>query len=127
MQPMPMLTCASVSRSSDWYQHTIGLVSAHGGDEYEMLTHDGVTVLQLHELDAHEHPHLVRPDTELGNGVAVWFESADYAAAVARAASAGADVLEGDHVNPLAHHREIWLGDPDGYVVVISSPFGQTD
>ena len=120
-----MLTCRSVSRSSDWYQRTLGLTSAHGGDEYEMLMHDGALVLQLHEVDAHEHPYLVAPDERFGNGVAVWFESSDYPAAVERARAAGAEFLEDDHVNELAHHREIWLRDPDGYVVVVSSPFGQ--
>ena len=125
MQPMPMLTCASVTASSEWYQRALGLTSAHGGDEYEMLTHDDVLVLQLHELDADEHPHLVRPDERRGNGVAIWFKSADYAGAVERARASAAEVLVDDHVNPLAHHREIWLRDPDGYVVVVSSPFGQ--
>ena len=28
------------------------------------------------------------------------------------------------HVNPAPGHREIWLRDPDGYVVVIASPDG---
>jgi hypothetical protein len=83
-------------------------------------------VLQLHELDAHEHPYLVRQGEARGNGVAVWFESSDYPADLTRVRSTDADVLEDDHVNPLAHHREIWLRDPDGYVVVLSSPYGQT-
>ncbi len=126
MRPMPMISCTSVTASSAWYQRTLGLASAHGGDEYEMLLHDDALVLQLHELDADEHPHLVRPDEPFGNGVAVWFETADYVAAVERARAAGGDVIEDDHVNELAHHREIWLRDPDGYVVVVSSPFGQT-
>ncbi len=125
MQPMPMLTCSSVSGSSDWYQRTLGLTSAHGGDEYEMLMAGDRLVLQLHEVDAHEHPYLVRDGEAFGNGVAVWFETADYSAAVERARSSGADVLEDDHVNPLANHREIWLRDPDGYVVVVSSPYGE--
>jgi catechol 2,3-dioxygenase-like lactoylglutathione lyase family enzyme len=126
MVPQPMLTCTSVSRSSQWYQRALGLTSAHGGDEYEMLVHDGALVLQLHELDAEEHPHLVRSGEPVGNGVAIWFESADYPGAVERVRGSGAEILEDDHENPLAHHREIWLRDPDGYVVVISSPFGQT-
>lgn len=127
MVPQPMLTCTSVSGSSQWYQRTLGLTSAHGGDEYEMLMHDGALVLQLHEVDAEEHPHLVRRHEPFGNGVAVWFESSDYATTVERARVSGAEILEDDHENPLAHHREIWLRDPDGYVVVISSPFGQTE
>lgn len=127
MQPITMLTCASVSGSSEWYQRTLGLVGGHGGDEYEMLMHNDTLVLQLHRLEADEHPYLVRPDEPFGNGVAIWFETTDYRAVVERAHSAGATVLEDDHVNPLAHHREIWLRDPDGYVVVVSSPHGHVD
>ena len=120
-----MITCASVSGSSAWYQRVLGLESAHGGDEYEMLTSEGRLVLQLHEVDVHEHPHLVRDGQGLGgNGVAIWFEADDYAAVVERIGRTNAHVLADDHVNPLAHHREIWLRDLDGYVVVVSSPFG---
>lgn len=120
-----MITCASVSAASAWYQHVLGLESGHGGDEYEMLMSDGTLVLQLHELDVHEHPHLVRQGEPLGgNGVAVWFEADDYPDVVARIERTNAQVVEHDHVNPLAHHREIWLRDLDGYVVVVSSPFG---
>ena len=28
-------------------------------------------------------------------------------------------------VNPAPQHREMWLRDPDGYVVVIASPGGE--
>jgi hypothetical protein len=44
-----------------------------------------------------------------------------------RTRASGAEILEDDHENPLAHHREIWLRDPDGYIVVVSSPFGQNE
>jgi hypothetical protein len=33
----------------------------------------------------------------------------------------GAELLEDRHPNPGAHHEEIWLRDPDGYVVVLAS------
>jgi hypothetical protein len=106
----------------------LGLASAHGGDEYEMLTSDGTVVLQLHEIDAHEHPHLARDGERFGNGVAVWFETDQFDAAAKRVHEATdhttVDVIEDVHVNPLAQHREIWLRDPDGYVVVVSSPYG---
>ena len=29
------------------------------------------------------------------------------------------------HVNPAPGRREVWLQDPDGYVVVIASPDGE--
>jgi catechol 2,3-dioxygenase-like lactoylglutathione lyase family enzyme len=125
MRAQPMLTCTSVPKSSDWYQRVLGFASAHGGDEYEMLTSDGVLVLQLHEIDVHEHPALLRDGQPLGgNGVAVWFDTATFDADVERVHSTDAEVLEDAHVNPLAQHREIWLRDPDGYVVVLSSPHG---
>lgn len=121
-----MITCSSVSASSNWYQRVLGFESAHGGDEYEMLTSGGQVVLQLHDVDPDEHAHLLRDGQPLGgNGVAVWFETDDYEVDLARARITGADVVEDDHVNPLANHREFWLRDPDGYVVVVSSPYGQ--
>lgn len=123
-----MIACASVAASSAWYQRVLGFESAHGGDEYEMLTSDGRLVLQLHDLDPDEHQHLVRSGLGLGgNGVALWFEADDYQAVVARIRRTNANVVEDDHVNELAHHREIWLRDLDGYVVVVSSPYGITD
>ena len=134
--PIPMLTCRSVAASRAWYERVLGLVSVHGGDEYDQLASVGpdgpTTVLQLHHV-SDTHAFLADPSQPLGgNGVAVWFESTDYAAAVARLHSASADgapleVLEGEHLNPTAHHREFWLADPDGYTVVVSSPFGDVE
>ena len=125
MRPQPMITCSSVSGSSEWYQRVLGFESAHGGDEYEMLVSDGAMVLQLHELDVHEHPALLREGQPLGgNGVALWFDTATFDADVERIRTTDAEVVEDVHVNPLAKHREIWLRDPDGYVVLPSSPYG---
>jgi catechol 2,3-dioxygenase-like lactoylglutathione lyase family enzyme len=125
MKAQPMIAVADVIAASAWYQRVLGLSSAHGGDEYEMLCSNGTLVLQLHAWDAHEHPHLgdpaVRPH---GNGVILWFLDDDVVAAYERAVAAGALVLEALKVNPLAHHREFWLRDPDGYTVVVSGPHG---
>ena len=85
-----MLTCTSVSASSEWYQHVLGFESAHGGDEYEMLTSDGAFVLQLHEIDVHEHPTLAARGAPLGgNGVALWFETDQFDADVGADPRAG--------------------------------------
>ena len=59
-----------------------------------------------------------------GNGVLLWFEVADFDACVERARTLNAKILEEPHVNPSARHREVWIQDPDGYVVVLSSPYG---
>jgi catechol 2,3-dioxygenase-like lactoylglutathione lyase family enzyme len=129
VQPVPLIVCSSVSNSSEWYQRVLGLTSAHGGDEYEMLLdgEHGPMVLQLHEFDAHEHPHLLREGEPLGgNGVALWFETTEFATAAERVHATGieTEVVLDVHVNPAAQHLEIWLRDPDGYLVVVSSTFG---
>ncbi len=120
-----MITCSSVSGSSAWYQGVLGVESAHGGDEYEMLMSDGALVLQLHEIDAREHPAPIRDGQPIGgNAVALWFHTSTFDDDVERIRAAGAEVVDDVHVNPNARHREIWLRDPDGYFVVLSSPFG---
>ncbi|HWL45300.1 MAG TPA: VOC family protein [Ilumatobacter sp.] len=134
--PIPMLTCTSVAASRAWYERVLGLVSVHGGDEYDQLATIGpdgpTTVLQLHHM-SDTHAHLADPAAALGgNGVAVWFESTHYPTALATLRAAVADgatvaVLEDDHLNPTAHHREFWLADPDGYTIVVSSPYGDVD
>lgn len=93
---------------------------------YDRLLVDGTLVLQLHAWDAEHHPNLVDPDGgRNGHGVLVWFELDDLDAAVARGRSLHARVEEELHVNPAPGHREIWLRDPDGYLVVLCSPDGE--
>lgn len=127
MRPQPLIVVHDVEASSRWYRALLACRSAHGGREYERLVDAGGTlVLQLHAWDVHEHRHLGDPALAArGNGVLVWFEVDDFDAAVARARRLAATVLEEPHVNPNAGHREIWLRDPDGYVVVLASNAGQ--
>ena len=116
-----------VGVSSTWYQATIGLRSGHGGDEFEMLFDDDEFVLQLHRLDAHEHGILQQDTGErMGAGVSLWFEAAGrdaFDALVDQARSAGATIVEEPHWNPLAHHHEATLVDPDGYIIIVNTPF----
>lgn len=58
----------------------------------------------------------------MGNGVALWFEVSDFEAAVARIRTCGATVQTEPHMNPNAGQPEIWLRDPDGYLVVLAGP-----
>jgi catechol 2,3-dioxygenase-like lactoylglutathione lyase family enzyme len=118
-----MLVVDDVERSSRFYCDVVGLESGHGGDEYEMLFHDGEMVMQLHHTDSDDHHgRLADPSAPLGNGVVVWFEVADFDAAVARARAAEAPVVRDVEVNPNAAQRELWLRDPDGFVVVLAGP-----
>jgi catechol 2,3-dioxygenase-like lactoylglutathione lyase family enzyme len=132
MRPQPLIAVTDVEASSRWYQRLLGCRSAHGGIEYERLVAGGELILQLHDRKV-EHHHGTIGDLKLGsygNGVLLWFETDDFDAAVARATAMAADVVKPPHRNPPSgdggpNHRECWLRDPDGYVVVLASPDGE--
>ena len=125
MTPQPMIAVKDVPASSRWYQAVLGLHSGHVGPEYELLLAEGRLALQLHHWDTHEHPHFGDPTlAPRGNGAELWFHERAIDAAYRRAVDAGALVLEALHVNPLAGHREFWLRDADGYVIVVAGDRG---
>jgi hypothetical protein len=37
-----------------------------------------------------------------------------------------AEIVEAPQLNPAANHREVWIRDPDGYLVVLASPAGKS-
>jgi catechol 2,3-dioxygenase-like lactoylglutathione lyase family enzyme len=125
MTPQPMIAVDDVQPTSRWYQQVLGLASGHGGPEYEQLMAGDLLALQLHRWDADEHGAFGDPARKpCGNGVQLWFHEAGVAQAWARAVERGAEVVEPLHVNPLAHHREFSLRDPNGYIVVVSGDHG---
>jgi catechol 2,3-dioxygenase-like lactoylglutathione lyase family enzyme len=125
MKPQPLIAVRDVPASSRWYQAVLGLTSEHGGEEYDQLFHGGEMVMQLHLWEAHEHPHIGNPDTKpYGNGVVLWFQDSKIDTAYKRARDAKAKVLEPLNVNPNANHREFWLEDLEGYVVVVAGEYG---
>jgi catechol 2,3-dioxygenase-like lactoylglutathione lyase family enzyme len=132
MRPQPLLAVSDVEAMSRWYQLLLGCKSAHGGPHYERLTAGGRLVLQLHHWDEEHHHGPVgdRRKRPYGNGVLLWFEIDDFDAAVARAAQLQAEIVLAPHRNPPdgrggPNHREVWLRDPEGYLVVLASPDGE--
>jgi predicted enzyme related to lactoylglutathione lyase len=132
-RPQTMLMVRDVEASSRWYQQLLGLVSDHGGPEYERLLSDGELVLQLHhEGTEHHHGPIGDREQPRGNGVLVWFgEVSDFDGVLQRAERLDAPVVKAPHRNPPEGtgngpgHREVWLRDPDGYTVAIASPDGE--
>ena len=95
-------------------------------DVYDRISCSGRLLLQLHAWDEEDHPNLVNAAAALpGLGVLLWFQVDDFDSAVERAHGLGAEIIEEPHVNVRPQHREIWLRDADGYVVVIASPDGE--
>ena len=133
MRPQPLICVTDVEHSSRWYRAVLDCESGHGGDEYERLLHDGTLVMQLHRFEVeHHHGRIGDPASRpYGNGLALWFELDDFDAAVRRAEALGAEVARPPHRNPPdgpggPAHREIWLRDPDGYLVVLAGPDGES-
>lgn len=130
VKAQPLIAVRDVRSSSQWYQRLLGSDSLPEHEHratYDRILCDGELILQLHAWDEENHPNLVNADAApCGHGVLLWFEVTDFDAAVTRARSLGAQILEEPHVNPNPQHREIWLHDPDGYVVVLAGPDGET-
>jgi hypothetical protein len=126
----PLIAVRNVRASSRWYQTLLASDSLPDHEHrstYDRIYCDGQLVLQLHAWDEEDHPNLVDADTAPpGHGVLVWFEVTDFNAAVQRARSLKAQIIEEPHVNPNARQKEIWIRDPDGYVVVLAGPGGDT-
>jgi catechol 2,3-dioxygenase-like lactoylglutathione lyase family enzyme len=129
IEPQPLIAVRDVRASSRWYAELLGadrLPDHEHRDLYDRLTSSGRIILQLHAWDAEDHPNLVDANAAPhGHGVLLWFQLADFDAAVARANKLGAEIVLAPHVNPAPQHRELWLRDRDGYVVVIASADGE--
>lgn len=129
VKAQPLIAVRSVKASAQWYRQLLGgesLPEHEHRDLYERIFRDGQLILQLHAWGEHDHANLVNPDgAPHGHGVLLWFEVSDFDAAVARMRSLGAEVIEEPHVNPRPQHREVWIRDPDGYVVVLASQDGE--
>ncbi|MFI7061924.1 VOC family protein [Kribbella sp. NPDC050124] len=122
MRPQTLIAVSDVEKSSAWYCEVLGATSGHGGPDYERLVVDGVLVMQLHQLEVeHHHGRFGDRAHPLGNGVAIWFETDGLEAAAEQARALGATVQTEIHYNPNADHHEIWLRDPDDYLVVLAS------
>jgi catechol 2,3-dioxygenase-like lactoylglutathione lyase family enzyme len=133
VRSQPILAVRDVRASARWYAHILGSTDETGSPPSE---HDHIYrriyvgdqfVLQLHAWDEEDHPNLMDADrAPVGHGVLVWFEVDDYPAALTRARSLDAHVIE-EKFNPAPQHRECWLRDADGYVVVIAGPDGSAE
>jgi catechol 2,3-dioxygenase-like lactoylglutathione lyase family enzyme len=118
-----MVVVRDVPAAAAFYRLVLGAASGHGGDEYEQIVSGGEIVLQIHRIDVEDHHGpLANPDEPLGNGFVLWFEVADFDAAVKRVRASDVPVVKEVHTNPRARQRELWLRDPDGYLVVLAGP-----
>lgn len=126
VRSQPLIAVRDVRASSRWYQQLLGsdsLPEHEHRDLYDRIFCDGHLILQLHAWDEDDHPNLTNAEAgPHGHGVLLWFEVEDFDAVVAQARELRAEIIQEPHFNPRPKHREMWLRDPDGYVVVVASP-----
>jgi extradiol dioxygenase family protein len=131
VEAQPLIAVRDVRASSRWYAELLAadsLPDHSHRDVYDRIFCSGQMILQLHAWDEEAHPNLVNADAAPpGHGVVLWFQVLDFDSAVERARGLRAEIIEEPHINPAPRHREMWLRDPDGYVVVIASPDGECD
>jgi catechol 2,3-dioxygenase-like lactoylglutathione lyase family enzyme len=129
VEAQPLIAVRDVRASSRWYGKLLSadsLPDHSHRDFYDRVYSSGRLILQLHAWDEEDHPNLVnRNAAPPGHGVLLWFQVDDFDSTVDRAQKLGAEVILQPYFNPAPRHREIWLRDPDGYVVVIAGPDGE--
>lgn len=123
----PLIAVRDLPASTRWYTKLLALRHDHPPEHrvYQGLWDGERLVMQLHGWNLEDHPNLVEPDrAPVGHGVLLWFAVDDFDASLARVHESGAEVVVEPHLNPNAQQHEVWLRDPDGYVIVIAGPRG---
>jgi predicted enzyme related to lactoylglutathione lyase len=124
VRPQPLIAVRDVQASGRWFASLLGLTATDGEYGYQRLFSGGELVLQLHAWELENHPNLTNRDSApAGHGVLLWFDVPDFDAAIARASELQAKVVNGPERNPNSALRELWLRDPNGYVVVLAEPW----
>lgn len=117
----PIIAVKDVVLSSAFYQHLLGCKSSHGGTAFDILTSDNTVVLCLHKWGEHDHPTLLHPGRETGNGFILFFRVGQLEQVFQNALSTdGIQMEKGIHYNENSLKNQFIVRDPDGYYLIIS-------
>ncbi len=117
----PIIGVQDVEKSSEWYQKLLGCKGSHGGKVFEMLTDThGKIFLCLHKWGEHEHPTLLSPKIQPGNGLILYLRVKDLNKAWENAQELNAKIEEPPRVNPNSGKEQFCLRDLDGYYLMVS-------
>lgn len=117
----PIIAVKDVEQSSKWYQFLLGCRSRHGGKEFDVLvSEEKEVILCLHKWGEHEHPTMMKEDSNVGNGLILYFRTDQLDSIRANAEKTGSPIEREIQVNPNTQKREFSLRDPDGYYLTIT-------
>ncbi|MBN9294619.1 MAG: glyoxalase [Flavobacteriia bacterium] len=115
-----IIAVKSVSQSSEFYQKLLGCKSEHGGETFEILTSENTVVLCLHKWGDDEHPTMLNPEKETGNGLILFFRVDDLNQAFENAKKLNANIEKEIHYNENSLKNQFTLRDLDDYYLIIS-------
>lgn len=117
----PIIAVKNVKASAEWYRNVFGFMNSHGGDHFAVLTNKGgEIILCLHAWERHNHPTMANPDIATGNGLLLYFRTADWKEIKQNLDNIGWKFEEEIHKNTNSLKQEFSFRDPDGYFITVT-------
>jgi hypothetical protein len=117
----PIIAVKSVEASAQWYESIFSLKREHGGDDFSVLVSDSKEiVLCLHKWGEHHHATMADAKIPAGNGLILYFRTANMNEIYENAVKAGCVIEEDLHLNPNSLRQEFSFRDPDGYFLTVT-------
>lgn len=115
-----IIAVENVPNSSKFYQDLLECKSAHGGENFEILTSNNIVILCLHKWGEHEHPTMLNAEKESGNGLILFFRVDNLTQIFENAKKLKANIEKEIHYNENSLKNQFTLRDLDGYYLIIS-------
>lgn len=116
----PIIAVKNIAQSSKFYQDLLGCHSAHSGDTFDILKDGNVIILCLHRWGEHNHPTMLNPIKENGNGLILFFRVNNLKQILANAHRIEAKIEKEIHYNENSLQNQFILRDLDNYYLIIS-------
>lgn len=105
----PIIAVQNVQKSSEFHQNLVNCQSQHGGETFEILTDDGVVLLCLHKWGEHEHPTMLSPGNQPGNGLILFFRVNNLQQIFENALKINAAIEKEIHYNENSQKKSVYL------------------
>ncbi len=117
----PIIAVKNVEASAEWYRNIFGFNNAHGGHHFAVLTtKDNEIILCLHAWEMDNHPSMTNPKITVGNGLLLYFRTADWKEIKQKLEKIGWKIEEEIHLNTNSLRQEFSFKDPDGYFITVT-------
>ena len=117
----PIIAVKNVKESAEWYRKIFGFKNAHGGDHFSVLTtKEDEIILCLHAWERDNHPTMTNPNIKTGNGLLLYFRTADWREIKQNIDKIGWVIEEEIHQNKNSLKQEFSFRDPDGYFLTVT-------